>query len=84
LIKGTDRYPFRKKRSVFPGRECSEHFARKFERKISDAFSEPELNALAKQTGFRIRRSKLTPTMFVDTLLFKEMDNGSVSRKIIA
>lgn len=64
---------------MFPGRECSEHFAKKFESKISKAFSEKELNALAEQTGFKIRQSKLTPTMFVDTLLFKEMDNGRVS-----
>jgi len=64
---------------VFPGRECSEHFAGKFESKISNAFSEKELNALAERTGFKIRQSKLTPTMFVDTLLFKEMDNGTVS-----
>jgi Transposase DDE domain len=64
---------------VFPGWECSEHFARKFERKISNAFSEKELDALAERTGFKIRQSKLTPTMFVDTLLFKEMDNATVS-----
>lgn len=64
---------------MFPGRESSEHFAKKFESKISCAFSEKELNALAERTGFKIRESKLTPTMFVDTLLFKEMDNGRVS-----
>jgi hypothetical protein len=58
---------------------CSENFAKKFESKISSAFSEKELNALAERTGFKIRQSKLTPTMFVDTLLFKEMDNGTVS-----
>ena len=34
---------------------------------------------LAQQTGFKIRRSKLTPARFVDTLLFKEMDNATVS-----
>lgn len=34
---------------------------------------------MAVKTGFKIRRSKLTPTMFVDTVLFKEMDNGAAS-----
>jgi hypothetical protein len=64
---------------VFPGRECAEHFAKGFERKIGDAYSEQELAALAEQTQFKVRKSKLTPKMFVDTILFKEMDNGSVS-----
>lgn len=64
---------------MFPGRECSKHFAEKFERKISQAFSETELNAVALMTEFKIRKSKLTPTMFVDTILFKEMDSAMIS-----
>jgi len=64
---------------VCPGRECSEQFAKKFERKISEAFSEEQLNALAEQTGFRVRKSKLTPIMFVDTVLFNEMNNATIS-----
>lgn len=64
---------------MFPGRECAGHFAREFEKKISDAYSERELAELAEQTEFKIRKSKLTPSMFVDTILFKEMDNASVS-----
>ena len=64
---------------MFSERECFEHFAGKLENKISNAFSEKELNALGELTGFKTRKSKLTPTMFVDTLLFKEMDNGRVS-----
>ncbi len=64
---------------MFPGRECAGHFAKEFEKKISDVYSEMELAALAEQTEFKIRKSKLTPMMFVDAVLFKGMDNGSVS-----
>jgi hypothetical protein len=64
---------------VVAGRECSEHFAKEFGKKISEAYSEKELNALAVKTGFKIRNSKLTPTMFVDSVLFKEMNNGTIS-----
>ena len=64
---------------MFPGRECSENFAKKFEKKISESYSEKELDAVALQTGFKIRKSKLTPAMFVDTILFKELDNAMVS-----
>ena len=64
---------------MYPGRECSAQFVKKFERKISKAFSEEQLNALAEKTGFKVRRSKLTPMMFVDTVLFKEMNNATVS-----
>lgn len=64
---------------MFPGRECSEHFAKNFEKKVCSVFSETQVNALAEQTGFKVRKSKLTPTMFVDTVLFKEMSNATVS-----
>jgi hypothetical protein len=37
------------------------------------------LDAVARQTGFKIRESKLTPTMFTDTVLFKEVDNATIS-----
>lgn len=64
---------------MYSGRECAEHFAKKFEKKISNAFSEEQLNSAAEQTEFKVRKSKLTPTMFVDTVLFKEMNNAIVS-----
>jgi hypothetical protein len=64
---------------LFPGRECSEQFAKKFQKKISDAFSETELDTVARETEFKIRKSKVTPIMFVDTILFKEMDNAAIS-----
>ena len=62
-----------------PGRECSEQFAKKFQKKISESYSEKELDEVARQTGFKVRKSKLTPTMFVDAVLFKEVDNAMVS-----
>lgn len=64
---------------MFSGRESSEQFAKRFQRKITDAFSASELEALAKHTGFKIRKSKLTPMMFLDTILFKELNSGSTS-----
>jgi hypothetical protein len=70
---------YRKKRKLVPGLECSEHFARRFEKKINEAYSKKELDAVAQQTGFKIRKSKLTPSMFVDTILFKELDNATIS-----
>lgn len=42
-------------------------------------YDEMELDSIAKQVGFKIRRSKLTPLMFVDTVLFKEANNAMVS-----
>jgi hypothetical protein len=42
-------------------------------------YSEEQLNALAEETGFKTRKSKLTPSMFVDTVMFKEMNNAQVS-----
>lgn len=64
---------------MVPGRECSSNFARRFEQKISDTFSNAELDALARETEFKVRRSKITPAMFVDTILFKDIDNSAVS-----
>lgn len=64
---------------MLPGRESSEQFARKFQKKISESYDESELDEVGKQTGFKIRKSKLTPAMFVDTVLFKEVSNGRVS-----
>jgi hypothetical protein len=62
-----------------PGRTCSERFAKRFEQKMTDAYSEKELDAIALRTEFKMRKSKLSPRMFVDTVLFKQMDNASVS-----
>jgi Transposase DDE domain len=62
-----------------PGWESSAQFARKFQKKISAVYCDKELDAIAKQTGFKVRKSKLTPLMFVDTVLFKEADNAMVS-----
>lgn len=64
---------------MFPGRESSEQFAKEFHRKISDVYCTSELDALAEQTGFKVRKSKLTPIMFLDTLLFKELNSASAS-----
>jgi len=64
---------------LFPGRERSERFAKKFDKKISEAFTETELDAVALKTEFKIRKSKVIPTMFADTILFKEMDNATIS-----
>lgn len=64
---------------MFPGRKSSEHFAKRFAKKISGSFSEAELDAVARETEFKIRKSKITPAMFVDTILFKEMDNATIS-----
>lgn len=62
-----------------PGSESSEQFARKFHKKISTSYCEKELDAIAQRTGFKTRKSKLTPLMFVDTVLFKEANNSTVS-----
>lgn len=70
---------YRKKENVVLGQRCSEIFIKKFQRKVSDAFSAQELEAIAQDTEFKVRRSKLTPKMFIDTVLFKEMSNVSVS-----
>lgn len=65
---------------VIPGWECAGiPFAKRFEKKISEAFNPSELDALARETGFKVRESKLTPVMFLDTVLFKEADNTAVS-----
>lgn len=37
------------------------------------------LEAVARQTGFLRRKTKLTPSVFLDTLLFNEFDNKQVS-----
>lgn len=64
---------------MFPERECSEHFVKKFIKKISKTYSSDHLNQLARETGFKQRSSKLTPEIFIDTILFNEIDNGCVS-----
>jgi len=64
---------------VLPGRESAEQFAKKFHKKISSVYSEEELNTLGKEVGFIKRQSKLTPLMFVDTVLFKDASNAVIS-----
>lgn len=61
------------------GWECAARFARKFQKKISALFSPAKLDETAREVRFKVRKSKLTPIMFVDTILFKEVDNGTVS-----
>jgi len=46
---------------------------------MRNLYSEQKLTAVAKKTGFQKRNSKLKPSMFIDTILFKELDNGVVS-----
>jgi Transposase DDE domain len=65
---------------VVPGWEYTGvEFAKKFERKMSEAFSCDELDSVARETGFKVRESKLTPVMFLDTVLFKETDSAAIS-----
>lgn len=54
-------------------------FARRFQQKIGEAFSSSEIDSIAQLTGFKVRKSKLTPIMFLDTVLFKEADSASIS-----
>lgn len=56
-----------------------ERFAKKFNRKIETIYSTQHLDELARRTGFKQRKSKLTPSMFFDTVLFKELDSGTMS-----
>lgn len=42
-------------------------------------FSEKRLCAIARETGFQQRKSKLSPQLFLDMLLFKDLDNGQMS-----
>ncbi|HEX8041518.1 MAG TPA: hypothetical protein VF490_20360, partial [Chryseosolibacter sp.] len=66
-------YSFRKKELRVPGwEEAGVPFANKFVKKISAAFSAEELDVVARETGFKMRRSKLTPLMFADAVLFKD------------
>lgn len=46
---------------------------------MSELFGKARLEEIARKTRFKIRKSKLTPLMFVDTILFKEVDNATVS-----
>lgn len=46
---------------------------------MGELFSDSELDEVARQTQFKIRKSKLTPSRFVDVVLFKEMDNATTS-----
>jgi hypothetical protein len=64
---------------MFPGRESSGHFVKKFSQRISESYSSDQLDQLARETGFKQRESKLTPEIFIDTILFNELDNGCVS-----
>lgn len=62
-----------------PGQECATKFGKKFAKKIGSLYSEDYLDQVAKKTGFKQRSSKLTPKMFVDTILFKELSSGKMS-----
>lgn len=64
---------------MFSERECSEHLVKKLSKKISEAYSPDHLDRLARETGFKQRASKLTPEIFIDTILFNEIDTESVS-----
>lgn len=46
---------------------------------MSEAFSGAELDSVARETGFKVRESKLTPVMFLDAVLFKEADSAAIS-----
>jgi hypothetical protein len=56
-----------------------ERFTKKFERKIGTIYSTEHLEKVAKRTGFKLRKAKLTPKMFCDTVMFKELDSGTIS-----
>ena len=62
-----------------PGQESSGRFAQSLQKKVSSIYSPEQLEKLAKQTGFQERKGKLTPGMFVDTVVFKDLHGGSVS-----
>ena len=64
---------------MFSERECSEQFVNKFSKRISEAYSCDHLEQVARETCFKQRESKLTPEIFIDTILFNEIDNGCVS-----
>lgn len=59
--------------------EAGVPFAKKFVKKISAAFSAEELDVVARETGFKMRRSKLTPLMFADAVLFKDAHGAMIS-----
>ena len=54
-------------------------FSKKLSKKFSELYSAQQLEATAKESGFMKRRTKLSPAMFLDTLLFNEFDNSMVS-----
>lgn len=54
-------------------------FTKNFKQKLQDVFSEAQLSRIGRSTGFLARKSKLTCQMFIDILLFKDLDNGQVS-----
>lgn len=56
-----------------------ERFAKSLKQKIGTIYSAKHLEEVAKRTGFMQRKSKLTPIMFYDMVLFKELDSGTMS-----
>lgn len=65
---------------MVPGwEEAGVPFAKKFVKKISAAFNEEELDVVARETGFKMRQSKLTPLMFADAVLFKDAHGAMIS-----
>lgn len=57
----------------------SSKFAKKFERKVSETYSASHLDVLARQTGFSQRTSKLTPEMFCDSVIYREIAGDKIS-----
>lgn len=46
---------------------------------MRDLYSEDRLDSIARETGFKSRSSKLTPALFFESVVFKELDNGTMS-----
>ena len=46
---------------------------------ITNTFDPAELNNLARKSGFLLRKSKLKPGEFIDTLIFSELDHSQLS-----
>ena len=51
----------------------------KLGKKLSDFFSEAHVEQVARESQFVKRKGKLSSLAFIDTLLFKEYDNGNMS-----
>ena len=66
-------------KNCFQGRRALNNLQKSLKKKLVVHFSETELDAVARATEFKIRKSKITPVMFVDTILFQELDNATIS-----